>query len=63
MSIVYCNEDAMRNFHFVVKTHFLVILQPECKVFSSAEIKEQLHIDVGTEDGECVCRRGISAIS
>lgn len=53
----------MRNFHFVVKTHFLVILQPECKVFSSAEIKEQLHIDVGTEDGECVCRRGISAIS
>lgn len=32
-------------------------------MFSSAEIKEHLHINVRPEDGEYMCRRGISALS
>lgn len=32
-------------------------------MFSSAEIKEHLNINVRTEDGECTGRRGISALS
>lgn len=32
-------------------------------MFSTAEIKERLLINMRTENQDCVCRRGISALS